>query len=205
MCASLQLVPSYASAIVMLLATLCACTEATVVRKLEPKICSPYVPAPPKRIEDVLDGASTIVLARVHGYDANHRKVWIGENVVYRLGVAEVFKGDKSVRADGLSFLKIEGVKPRYGFLFDPYLFVVMNQHREFLQSAETEADANIVRDRFYLQFNTRYCEYAPYFDVGINYLVVITEPYSVVSFEPILSADDPWYQRVAEKFRGQQ
>ncbi len=188
----------------MLLASLCACTEETVVRKLEPKICNPYIPASAKRIEDVLDGASTVFWAKVIGYDANPRIVWIGENVIYRLQLIEVFKGDKSVIADELGYLKIEGVRPRYQFPFDPFLFEVTNYHREYLQSAETEVDSNIRRDKFYLQFNPRYCEYAPYFDVGISYLIVVTEPYSVVSFEPILSRDDAWYFRVAEKFRGQ-
>ena len=204
MLSSFRLARSYVSVLAMSLATLCACTEEVVVRKLEPKMCNPYVPAPPKRIEDVLDGASTVFSARVIGYDSNPRVVWIAENVVYRLQLIEVFKGEKSAIADEVGYLKIEGVRPRYQFQFDPYLFEVTNSHKEYLQRAETEGDSNIRRDRFHLQFNPRYCEYAPYFDVGIRYLIIVTEPYSVVSFEPILASDDAWYYRVAEKFRGQ-
>lgn len=37
------------------------------------------------------------------------------------------------------------------------------------------------------------YCEYAPYFEVGMDYVVVLSEPYTEISFEPIGSLFDPW------------
>ncbi len=155
------------------------------------KHCNPYAPRIPK-IDDVLKRADRIVLAKVRSVRSNPKNLWIGNNVIYTLDVVMVVKG-KGVPKQ----VELAGVKPKFEFAFDPALLDATYRHAEFLAKATLTESYPPQRERFHPADAPSYCEYAPYFEVGINYLIVLPEPYTAASFEPILTFEDAWLNRV--------
>jgi hypothetical protein len=136
------------------------------------------------------------VIAKVRSVRSNPKDLWIGDNVIYKLGVVLVVKG-KDVPDE----FELAGVKPKFEFLFDPALLDATYRHAEYLAKAVKTLDASPSRRRFHPADALSYCEYAPYFETGIEYLIVLPEPYTAVSFQPILTGDDAWLGRVVKGY----
>lgn len=161
--------------------------------------CRPYAPDRGKRVDDVLKEAKQILLVHVRSASKSAMTRWEGENVTYHLDVVQVLKGNE-VR----SSIKLGGVRMKHGFLFDPSLLDATYRHSIGLRTAETLEQANVTREPIVLAGRRGMCEFAPYFEVGLDYLILLGAPYSKISFEPIISPEDAWFLRVAKTFENE-
>lgn len=159
--------------------------------------CNPYAPDRTNRVDDVLSQAKQVLLVHVRASSSNPKSLWEAENVVYELDVLQVIKGKETRRS-----ITLPGIRAKHDFLFDPSLLDVTYRHAIGLKTANKLYDAKVSRLRVPLVGRREYCEYAPYFEVGLDYLVLLGAPYTQISFEPIISPDDDWLARVRSTFK---
>ncbi|MDZ4866345.1 MAG: hypothetical protein SGI91_03395 [Alphaproteobacteria bacterium] len=177
----------------LLVSILCACAQTAFAADK----CSPHVGPKPKKIDAIINEADQVIWVRVRSVQSSSQKKWVGENVTYTLDVVQELKGNV-----GSTSLTLPGVRKRTAFVVDPLVLDASFRHDRGLSKADTTADAMVWRDFVPLVEKPGYCEYAPYFEVGLGYLLILTEPYSLISFEPILSPWDPWLARVERATR---
>jgi hypothetical protein len=94
--------------------------------------------------------------------------------------------------------IELPGVRMKWGFPFDPSLFDIGYRHAKGFAKTMKVTETMSTRRQVPLAGGGGYCEYAPYFEVGLDYVVVLPEPYSDISFEPIGSPFDPWLDVVS-------
>jgi hypothetical protein len=150
-------------------------------------MCEAYASRPGLSIDAVLRSAKVIAVVRVSSAQPNPNAIWIGENFVYSLEVVDVIKGMPPMT------IKLPGVRMKWGFPFDPSLFDLGYRHANGFAKTMKVDQTMSTRQQVPLADGGGYCEYAPYFEVGLEYVVVLPEPYTQISFEPIGSFADPW------------
>ena len=154
--------------------------------------CNVYNPGEPESVDAVVRRATLIVRARARSFRKNDNKIWRGENVVYQFDILHTIKGKDPGRT-----IELAGVRNKQDFPFDPSVLDVTFRHSQGLAKAKTVADAMVSRLAIPLADRNEYCEYAPYFDIGLEYLLILPEPYTQISFEPIITPFDAWLTRV--------
>jgi hypothetical protein len=145
-----------------------------------------------------------IVVATVMEQRPLPKGEWRGANREFRVVIDIVVKGNEFPEH---RVFEIAGLESDSLYPIDPYVLGAHSKH----ESVEVEYPGFSQNNAEYPPFGgTRQfelasakglqeCGYAPMLEVGMTYLMFLSQPYTSLSFEPIVNvADDAWLRRVS-------